>query len=690
MSEEEKPPEAGDSLFPETGFKAPPTWLLLDGGRGGLMRTDGGINQLVVDRDQAKKKRKAKAATIRVAPPVPETGWKRPDHFPDLSTAELISVDTETHDPGLAQDKAPAVRSGGFITGVAIAVDGWKGYFPIRHKDSNNFDPQQVFDWLKVELTRSNQPKVFANAIYDLDYLAEEDVHCVGPFYDIQIAEPLIDENAKRYNLDALAQKYTGEGKITETLEAWAAAAFGPKWKSHMAEIPATLVGPYAEGDVTKPLEIFRKQKEVLFQYELWDLFMLETRLIPLLLEMRRRGVPVDLDAAEQLGSELLIARDESIEELHRLTGYRPAIYEAESIATMFDKIGIAYPRTEKTKKPSITKDWLEGLAHPAGKLLRRARKAETFKNTFIDGHILGNVVKGRLHTQFHQLKGDDNGTVSGRFSSSDPNLQNIPTRDKVFGPKLRSLFVPESKEHDWWSRDWSQIEYRILAHFASILDLPGAQEVVDAYVNDPTTDFHQLVAELTGLGRPDAKNFNFGMVYGQGIKKIAATLGCTLEEAKRIAEIYHGRAPYVKALSKKVTNQADKKGFIRTLLGRHRRYNIWEQYIDGAPQYFSEQNEEGTRHRAYTYAALNGLIQGSAADLMKQAMVLQYEAGVWKDLGVPYLTVHDELDGSILRGDPQQERALKEATEIMEHCIELRVPIRADGAQGINWAKAK
>lgn len=621
--------------------------------------------------------------------PFPETDWAPPDAFPDLAGAKLLSLDTETHDPDL-KAKGPGVRRGGRILGVSIATDdGFAGYYPIAHPGGGNFDAGMVFRWLGAQLGRAAQPKVMVNGLYDLDYLAEAGVRVDGPIHDLQVAEPLLDENADSYSLDTLAQQYLGEGKRFGPIESWVRRMYGESAdpRAHLWEMPAAMVGPYAEGDVLQPLAIWPKQRERLERDNLLPIFELESRQIPLLLAMRRRGVRVDVDRAEQLKVEFERIFAATLAEIQRLTGYRPDIWAADSVETLLERAGITVPRTP-TGKPSIRKEWLAKLDHPIARLLGEARKVDKFRGTFVEGHILGNLVGDRIHGQFHQLRGDENGTVSGRYSSSNPNLQNIPVRDKKYGPMLRSLFIPDDGEV-WANRDYSQIEYRLVVHYAALIAAPGVQAALDAYRNDPDTDFHQMVAAMTGLARGDAKNFNFGMVYGQGIKLIAATLGISEAAARKLSKEYHGKAPYIRFLSNLVQEKAAKDGFIYTLLGRRRRYDRWED-INGDlhPRGHIGDPAKGDR-RAFVFAALNGLIQGSAADLLKQAMADIWDAGCSHILGPPMLTIHDELNFSFV-DDKIGREAIREVTYLMEHAVEAKLPIVASGGEGRNWAEAK
>jgi DNA polymerase I-like protein with 3'-5' exonuclease and polymerase domains len=343
-------------------------------------------------------------------PPVPDTGWTPPEGFPSLCQSKLIAIDVETYDPDL-REKGPGVRRDGYICGVSVATDdGFKGYYPIRHKDHpDNFAPHKVMGWLKEELSRESQGKVGANMLYDLDYLAEEGVEVKGPLYDIQIAEPLIDETQFGFSLDDQAKKYLGRGKHQSQLMEWGGKVWGNTEhavKSNIWRSPVALVGPYAEGDAADPLEIFAKQRAVMEgQRGLWELFDgVERRLIPMLLAMRRRGVRVDLDRADQVRRDLKNKIVEIGAGLKRLVGFEVNVWEADSIARACDAEGIPYPRSVKKGLPSFTKPWMKNHASPLIRMVMEGRQAEKILGTFIEGYIFGYSVKGRIHTEFHQL----------------------------------------------------------------------------------------------------------------------------------------------------------------------------------------------------------------------------------------------------------------------------------------------
>jgi DNA polymerase I-like protein with 3'-5' exonuclease and polymerase domains len=628
----------------------------------------------------------------RPLPPIPETAWRLPEGleaYPSLEGQGWIAIDVETHDPQLRERGMGAWRDGKLVGAAVGTQAGFRQYYPIAHEIGPNLPKEYVISWLRREMKRP-VPKVGANLLYDLSYLAAYDVEVVGPFYDIQIAEPLLDETQLSYSLENISQRRLGVGKVETEMSKWLAKAFGDEAhvKSNIWRAPSAVVGPYAEGDVDLPLRIFEKQKAELEEQGLWELFVLESKLIPMLVAMHRRGVPVDLARANELYDDMSQRQTDVLAKIKTASGIDVDLWAAASLAKVFDKLDIPYPRTDKTNAPSFRKEWLAQQEHPIARLIRDARGYDKLKETFVKGFVIEGHHNGKIHCQFNQLRSDEGGTVSGRMSSSKPNLQQIPIRDKIYGKQIRSLFIAEP-DNIWWKFDWSQIEYRLIVHYAALLKLPGAADVVEKYHTDPSTDYHVAIAKMTGLPRDQAKNLNFGLAYGQGLWLLCHNLGVDQAEGARIIDEYHTKAPYIRALSQTATRQANSNGVIRTMGGRLRRFNIWEKTDANTGKiHYSRERISGYR-RAFTHAALNALIQGSAADIMKTAMVQIWESGICGELGAPHLTVHDELDGSSPPTRAGQE-ALAEVKRIMEGCVSLLVPLRADGGVGPDWGRVE
>jgi len=608
----------------------------------------------------------------------PRSDWVAPDILPDLSSASRIAVDLETKDPNLRVSGPGWATGNGHVTGIAIATDGWSGYLPIRHEGGGNLDAGFVFRWLNKSLS-TNCDKIFHNALYDVGWLRREGVTLNGKIQDTVIAAPLIDENRRQYSLNSLGLDYCKEIK-DETLLTEAAKSYGVDPKAEMYKLPAKFVGEYAEQDAVLTLKLWDKLKKLLEIQKLEPIYELESSLIPLLVEMRWRGVRVDVNKAEETVAKLKQQEKDCIKQIKYKYGVDVDVWASASVAKAFDKAGLTYPRTQKTNAPSFTGKWLEGLDHGLPKLVVEARKLQKIRSAFIENMILEHSHNGRIHGQMHPLRGDSGGTVSGRFSYSTPNLQQVPARDPILGPLVRGLFLPE-EDHVWGAYDYSQQEPRLTVHYASTMNLPGSDEAVSAYRHDDA-DFHQIVADMAGIARKDAKVINLSLSYGMGKNKLIQALGINELEAEALFNNYHSKVPFIKELTLSCSRRAENVGEITTLLGRKCRFDMYEARNEKTqPLPMDKAIEEYGQNirRAFTYRAFNRLIQGSAADMTKQAML-----DLWKEGIVPHIQVHDELDISV-----KNKEESRKIVEIMETCVDLNVPSKVDAEIGDTWGTA-
>ena len=363
------------------------------------------------------------------------------------------------------------------------------------------------------------------------------------------------------------------------------------------------------------------------------------------------------------------------------LTGIDVEIMAARSIAKAFDKLKLPYDRTQKSKEPSFTKNFLQNHPHELARAIADAREINKAHTTFIDS-ITKHAHNGRIHADINQIRSDQGGTVTGRFSMSNPNLQQIPARHPELGPMIRSIFIPEEK-CKWGSFDYSQQEPRILVHYAKLQNLPGVHEIVDAY-RAGDADFHQVVADMAGIERKQAKTINLGLMYGMGKNKLMAELGLMKESAEKLIRQYHARAPFVKQLMDNVSRKANDRGKIRTLLGRACHFDLWQPVQFGVfkplPLEQARKNYDEPLKRAFTYKALNKLIQGSAADMTKKSMVALYKNGI-----IPHIQIHDEVDISV-----ESDKKAEQIVQIMEEAVVLQVPNKVDYESGANWGDIK
>lgn len=641
-------------------------------------------------------------------PPIPETNWRTPTEFPNLTAARVIGFDTETWDPELLSAGPGWARGKGHIIGASLAVqDGTSWYFPMRHESQPewNMDPDQVLRYLQYVLGDS-RPKVGANLIYDVGWLKQEGVEVKGKLYDIQFAEALLDSETPDVTLEALAQKYLGLGKETSILYDWLASWLGgrpnDRQRANLYLSPPQLAGPYAEADAALPIRILEQQWSAMQHRGVLDLFDLECRLIPLLVRMRFKGAPVDLSYTEKFHDELSKDLQETEKRLKDIAGQAVNPYARDSMLSAFNKLGIPIPEATDTKtkekKVSFAAPILEQIDHPLVEAILEYKRTDKIRKVFIEGYILDKNVNGKVHCSFHPLKGEDGGTRSGRFSSSDPNLQNIPVRTKI-GKRVRKAFVA-TQGGRWVKFDYSQIEYRMLAHHAVG---PGAEELRQIFINDPNADYHEvtieLIRKLTGmkLERRPAKNINFGLIYGMSELKLIKDLGLTPQKGKELFANYHAAAPFAKATMEEAAAEVDRCGYVQTILGRKSDFNRWSKKgwdedrglslpFELACQRWGTYNIE----RAFKHKALNRRLQGGAADVMKKAMVDAYEAGLFEDdaCGMPCLTVHDELDFDDT-SDPGNP-AWAELTRVLETSMpQIRIPVKVDMSVGPNWGEA-
>ena len=609
----------------------------------------------------------------------PQTEWLPPETFPDLSAYDEISIDLETKDPDLIKMGSGSIVGRGDVTGIAVAVKDWCGYYPIAHEGGGNMDRKKVLKWFQ-EVLKTSSIKIFHNAMYDVCWIRALGLSINGKIVDTMIASALVDENQMRYDLNNCTKRYTGKGKNeTELYEA--AKSWGVDPKAEMYKLPAIYVGAYAEKDAEITLALWQELKKEIDHQDINSIMDMETELFPCLIDMKFKGVCVDVEAAHKLKKELSLQEGKLIQTVKKETGIDTQIWAARSIAQVFDKLKLDYDRTEKSHAPSFTKNFLQNHPHPLVNKIAQAREINKAHTTFIDT-ILKHSHKGRIHADINQLRSDNGGTVTGRFSYSNPNLQQIPARNKDLGPKIRGLFIPE-EGHRWGCFDYSQQEPRLVVHYASLQKLYGVEEVLEAY-RDGDADFHNIVADMAEIPRTQAKTINLGLFYGMGKNKLQAELGVSKEKADELFKKYHAKVPFVKHLMDNVMQRAQNSGKIRTLLGRLCRFPLWEPNSFGIHKALSHEAalaEHGPGiKRAFTYKALNKLIQGSAADMTKKAMIELHKVGI-----VPHIQVHDELDISI--DSPEHAEHIK---SVMEDAVTLEVPNKVDYESGTNWGNIK
>ena len=605
-----------------------------------------------------------------------QTEWNEPEEYPDLRKYDEIAIDLETRDPDLKSKGSGSVIGNGEVVGIAVAVPGRKFYFPIAHGAGPNMDKKKTLKWFK-DILLYDAIKIFHNAMYDVCWIRSMGLKINGQIVDTMIAASLIDENRYRFDLNSLSWDYLGHGKNENALNEEAKSR-GLDPKADMWQLPAMYVGSYAEKDAELTLELWQIFKKELIHQDIESIFQLETDLFPCLVDMKFLGVRVDVERAHKLKQQLTLQEKEFLHQIKKETGVEVQLMAARSVAKVFDKLGLTYERTAKSQAPSFTKNFISNHEHPVVRMIAKAREVNKAHTTFIDT-IVKHEHKGRIHADINQIRSDQGGTVTGRFSYSNPNLQQLPARNKDLGPMIRSIFIPE-EGHTWGCFDYSQQEPRLVVHYAALHKFPSVNDVIDNYENDISTDFHQVVADMAKIPRSQAKVINLGLFYGMGKAKLQAELGVSKDKATELFEQYHAKVPFVKQLMNSASNRAQERGQIRTLLGRLCRFHLWEPNQFGMhkalPHEEALQEHGPGIRRAYTYKSLNKLIQGSAADMTKKAMLDLYKEGI-----VAHIQIHDELCVSV-----EDEPHAKKIVDVMENAVTLEVPNKVDYEKGETW----
>jgi len=646
----------------------------------------------------------------------------------NLEGIDTVAIDIETYDPNLKTKGSGAIRNDGFICGIAVATDNDLAYFPLRHSDIfiDFKRDERIWDVLNERIFQNkNITKVFHNAMYDVCWIrAVTGMMIKGRIVDTMIAASVIDENRFRYSLDALSKDYLNEEKYKYDLQQKTLEWSGGTVKdpmTNMHKLPSSIVKEYAKQDVSLTLKLWKlfdkKIDEVLYtkpedneQKTCRKIFELETKLFLCLVDMKFKGVRIDVAKAITFGRHLKKRRDQILKAIESLTTIRVDIWAAASIKKLLDQLHIKdYKVTPKSKMPQLPKDYLKTHSNKCLRMIAKAREYDKAVNTFIDG-LLEYVHNGRIHADINQIRSDTGGTVTGRFSMSNPNLQQIPAKGYI-GKKMRELFIPE-EGYEWGSFDYSQQEPRIVVHYAIKLGLPGTESLQDEFDRDDA-DFHQIVADMANISRKQAKTINLGLFYGMGKIKLQRELGLDQRQAKELFNEYHGRVPFVRQLSQELIAFAKENKLLFTLYDRFCRFDKWEttnkqwnsetNRFNEVPLYTRKQAEEAFKAEmlekfkenkidpnymnyferyytpAFTYKALNRLIQGSAADMTKKAMVDLHEKGI-----IPHIQIHDELCFSTT---DHESKIIKDT---MEQTIPLEVKNKVDYEFGLNWGTIK
>ena len=646
----------------------------------------------------------------------------------NLKGIDTVAIDIETYDPNLKTKGSGAIRKDGFVCGIAVATENETAYFPLRHSDTDiAYDRiNKIWQVLNDKIFQNkNITKVFHNAMYDVCWIRAVTGKMIkGRIVDTMIAASVIDENRFRYSLDALSKDYLNEEKYKYDLQQKTLEWSGGMVKdpmSNMHKLPSSIVKEYAKQDVNLTYKLWKlfdkKIDEVLYtkddgeQKTCRQIFELETKLFICLVDMKFKGVRIDRSKAILFGRHLKKRRDQIIKAIENKTSIKIDIWAAASIKKLLDYLDIKdYKVTPKSKMPQLPKDYLRTHSNKCLRMIAKAREYDKAVNTFIDG-LLEYVHEDRIHADINQIRSDSGGTVTGRFSMSNPNLQQIPARGYI-GKKMRELFIPEEGQQ-WASFDYSQQEPRIVVHYALKLELPGTDKLEEEF-NKENADFHQIVADMANISRTQAKTINLGLFYGMGKLKLQRELGLDPNRAKELFNEYHNKVPFVRRLSQELIKFAKENKLLFTLYDRFCRFNKWEttnkewnpetNRFTEVPLYTEHEAKEAYKAEmlekykenkidpnymdyferyytpAFTYKALNRLIQGSAADMTKKAMVDLYEKGI-----IPHIQIHDELCISV-----DSQYMINVIQNVMETTIPLEISNKVNCKKGENWGTIK
>ena len=514
----------------------------------------------------------------------------------------------------------------------------------------------------------------------------------------------LMNEHLRRYDLDTLSSRWLNERKVSTIYEELAGMFGGEATREaqmpNLHKAPVEMVAPYGRVDAELALRLWAYEQDEIDRVGLQQVVDLERRLFPVIFDMERRGVRVDIEEAE-LRMQMIGAEVEKLEKkLEDMAGFYVNPNPSSSIHKLFEPKqisddkwrlidGTICPSTD-AGKASIGAEVLQVMTHPAAALILQARKLKKARDTFLAKHVLEKQVNGYVHPHINQTKTeDDTGTGTGRLSYTKPALQQIPNRDKKTASIVRPVFLPDP-DQGWSYGDLDQHELRIFHHYVN------NPEIIDAYKRDPDLDGHQIVADLTGLprsatatsGMANAKQMNLAMVFNMGGGSLAQVMGLPTvlksfeergtgkiieyvasgPEAQAIIDSYHQKVPGVKALAAQAKNIAKTRGYVRTLKGRHIHFP----------------------NPRFAYKASGLVCQGTAGDLNKEncCRIAEYLAAECPE-GRLLLNIHDEYSVSLPFGGKSIEH-LRNIKALIEDRPELRLPLRIDfsGLES-NWWEA-
>lgn len=622
--------------------------------------------------------------------------------YPELNRFPYFAIDSETTGLLFWRDK---------IFGFSISTpDGSDYYWDIR-------EHPKALEWLSDSVRNYNGMVIGHNVKFDVHFFRETGVDLMSSnLDDTMIRAALIDEHLMSYGLDHLGTKYIGTGKTVGIYQELANIFGGKPTKNvQMANLwraPSSLVGKYAKQDTRVTLDLWEWQQNEIERQQLHKVCELERKLLPVMIDVERGGVTVDVDGAERAVQEITKKAKFEQYQLDSMAGFPINPNPSNSIKDLFkpkqDKDGnwvlidgTVAPPTE-AGKACIDASVLRSMKHPAAAMILNLRKLLKTRDTFLRGHILGHHDNGIIHANFNQTKTEnDVGTGTGRLSVNAPALQQIHKRDKDIAGIVRALFIPDYGQ-DWVCNDWAQMDSRVMAHYVN------DPTIIKMYNDNPDIDFHQLVADMTGLprsarfsGDANAKQINLGLTFGMGQGTLAEEMGLPLtvekvyigkgcpdcdektcripshikiykkpgSEAISIFDQYHSAIPGIQDMLKSASSVARSRGYVMTMAGRHIRFP----------------------RGMFVHKAGGLIFQGTAADALKVKLIEVHDYLKSMDCGARLmLSVHDEYDCSVPKGRDDIKRELNRIlTDFSTGPIRFRVPIRTSQGTGPDWWEA-
>ncbi len=595
--------------------------------------------------------------------------------LPSLSDYPYVAIDTETTGLDWKRER---------IFGIAVTTPESSHYFDIREE-------AHVIDWLRKE-ARHVQKVVNHNMKFDLHFL-----HNLGIELDPAICHctmvraSLIHEHHRTYDLDSCAKRNLGWKKVDDIYQRLAELFGGAATRSVQAKnfhrAPVEIMRPYAIRDTDLAFKLFEWQEGEITRQGLHKVAQFEQRLFPQIFRMERHGIAVDVDMAER-SSAILKKRAEQVnKELNDVAGFEVNPNPSGSIHQLFaaekneQGVWIARDGTPLDEtdagKPSYGEEALKRMTDPAAALILKCRKLKKASGTFLDRHVLMHQFEGRVYPNINQVKGESGGTATGRLSYTGPALQQIPSRDREMAAMIRPIFMPD-EGHKWHYGDLEQHELRWFLHYVM------SKSLVEKHIENVDTDMHQEVADLLGIprkatatsGNANAKTLNLAMVFNFGEGTLCKELGLPTitksfvdkkgktviydvpgEEGQAVIDKYHAMVPGIREMTKRAKNVATKRGYIKTIQGRHLRclYESWGRKM-GALLYQSA----GAEANKMNIITIGDILQGSQSHLL--------------------LNIHDEYSLSMHPDDVHLLYDIRHAIQSNPIC---RVPLRIDFGQG-------